>query len=188
MNSSRCLELNNSFVQISNCDNEKDTQKWEYDDKEHTLKMNGKCLSSILGPDTTEVWSGLLKDETYAVLLLNRGSKESKVEISWKEIGFDNKKAELRDLWEKKDLGTFNDSYYIILKSHDSQLIKVTPIKNKLNKNILIIIIAISVILLGIILGFILYMKNKKENEIEIMETNAGLIKDDNSKTDENKE
>ena len=41
-----------------------------------------------------------------------------------------NKKAKLRDLWEQKDLGKFNEKYAVYLGSHDSQLLKVFPIED----------------------------------------------------------
>jgi len=105
MNTSKCLDVydhEGPSVQTYPCDGS-ESQKWEYDPTEHTLKTKGKCLSSFVEPETTEVWAGNLSDGSYAVLLLNRASNSSIVEISWKEIGFNEKKAKLRDLWERKD-------------------------------------------------------------------------------------
>ena len=106
MNYSFCLDSKEKYVETNYCDPLSETQKWEYDEKNHILKSQGKCLSSILD-DQTEVWSGKLSDGSYAVLLLNRGLISTDVEISWKEIGFNENKAKLRDLWAKKDLGNY---------------------------------------------------------------------------------
>ena len=132
MNTSKCLDLYNHtgpYVQTHACDGSS-SQKWEYNEEEHTLKNNGKCLSSYAEYESVEVWAGNLSDETYAVLLINRASYEATVEIKWEEIGFKEKNATLRDLWEKADLGIFTDGYNITLDSHDSQMLKITPVKD----------------------------------------------------------
>ena len=59
---------------------------WEYDEKKKTLKSNGKCLSSKIEPEQTEVWAGLLSDGNCVVLLLNRASFTAEVEIKWNEL------------------------------------------------------------------------------------------------------
>ena len=128
MDNTRCLEVlkDGKYVQTSTCSNEGNNQKWDYSPEEHTIKMDGKCLSSITS-EIVEVWAGKLDKGDYAVLLLNRASFKAKVSITWKEMGLDNKQAKLRDLWKKADLGTFDDGYSVDLDSHDSQLIRLTP-------------------------------------------------------------
>ena len=37
-------------------------------------------------------------------------------------------------MWERKDLGNFTKGYKVSLKTHTSQLIKITPINNELIK------------------------------------------------------
>ena len=132
MNTSKCLDIYNHTgpdVQTHACDGS-ESQKWEYNEEEHTLKTNGKCLSSHVEYGKVEVWAGNLSDKSYAVLLVNRASYKATIEISWEEIGFKEKNATLRDLWEKTDLGIFTDGYNITLDSHDSQMLKVTPIQD----------------------------------------------------------
>ena len=133
MDTSICLEYNSEtkIIRTNQCDGS-ENQKWEYDPITHILKIKGKCLSSYVSePEIYEVWAGKLNDGSYAVLLLNRGSKRSIVEISWKEIGFTEKQAKIRDLWEKRDIGVFNNNYYVFLESHDSQMLKITPIPDE---------------------------------------------------------
>jgi len=132
MNTSKCLDVYNHegpYVQTSACDGS-DSQKWEYDEQNLTFTLKGKCLSSLVDIQTIEVWAGNLSNGSYAVLLVNRASYNASIEISWKDLGFKEEKAKLRDLWEKKDLGEFKDGYNITLESHDSQMLKVTPIKD----------------------------------------------------------
>ena len=120
MNSSKCLD-NNCLCSES--------QNWEYNEIEHTINNNGNCLFSLIENDYAEVWAGNLSDSSYAVLLVNRGTINATVEISWEEIGFKEEEAKIRDLWEKKDLGIFKERYSITLVPHDSQMLKVTPVK-----------------------------------------------------------
>ena len=180
MNASKCLDVYNHTgpsVQTYDCDGS-ESQKWEYDEEKHTLKTNGKCLSSLVNGEATEVWAGNLSDGSYAVLLLNRGSIASNVNITWKEIGFKEKNAKLRDLWERTDMGIYKESYYVFLKSHESQMLKVTPIKGEEdesdkdedkddddNKNLIIIILgcALCVFLILLIIFIVLYIKIKRE-------------------------
>ncbi|MBO6244579.1 MAG: ricin-type beta-trefoil lectin domain protein [Clostridia bacterium] len=123
---SKCLSVvNNGFLTSVKTHFCNESVTWEYNEAEHTLKTDGKCLTSSL--EVVEVWAGNLTNGTYAVLLLNRAYYSGKVKISWKELGFNYTKAKLRDLWEQKDLGEFNEKYTVYLGSHDSQLLKVFP-------------------------------------------------------------
>ena len=137
MNSKYCMSVYRDeypYVKNSYC-SRTDKQKWEYDENEHTLKSMGKCLTIYTNEEAKEVWAGNLSDGSYAVLLLNKGSLENEVEITWEEIGFDNNiECKLRDLWKRKDLGNFTKGYKVSLKTHSSQLIKITPINSGLIK------------------------------------------------------
>ena len=117
-------DLYNSAVGTNNCNTE-DVLKWEYDENEKTLKSNGKCLSSDILPDQTEVWAGGLSDGSKVVLLFNRASFPAKVEVKWTELGIYASTLYLRDLWTKKNLGPYDNGYEVELQSHESQLLKV---------------------------------------------------------------
>ena len=139
--------------------------EWEYNETEHTLKADGKCLTSNV--EATEVWAGNLSEGAYAVLLLNRASISGKVEVSWSELGINEKKVKIRDLWEKKDLGEFENKYSVYLSSHDSVLLKVVPIEEEsvmTTENIVMIVLG-GVILCGIIAFVIMYINTRKRNK-----------------------
>ena len=139
--------------------------EWEYNETEHTLKADGKCLTSNV--EATEVWAGNLSEGAYAVLLLNRASISGKVEVSWSELGINEKKVKIRDLWEKKDLGEFEDKYSVYLSSHDSVLLKIVPIEEEsvmTAENIVMIVLG-GVILCGIIAFVIMYINTRKRNK-----------------------
>ena len=171
-----CFDVYNTegpTVQSYSC-HDGSNQKWEYNETDHTLKSNGKCLTIYVNEESKEVWAGNLSDGSYSVLLLNRGSLTNELDVKWIEIGFNNTNAKIRDLWEKKDLGIFKNEYKINLKSHTSQLLKITPIEiidgnneNNGNNLLLIIMIIIVVILISIILSFIFIKIRKKKYSLE---------------------
>ena len=189
----RCLRVEEdtlTIVQTHLC-NESNT--WEYNETDHTIKSNGKCLATMV--EATEVWAGNLSNGAYAMLLLNRAATPQKVEISWDEIGFDNKTLKLRDLWEKKDLGEFNDSFSVSLESHDSVLLKAEvkepippetdtdgPEDDKDNHKVQnIVMIALGGVI-AICIGVIIYMyiKNRKSKNGENEERDR-LIENNNN-------
>ena len=104
-------------------------QRFIYDPYEHTIKNGDKCLSPSTGMENLEVWAGILSDNSYAVMLLNRGNIKTKIIARWKEIGLPEGEAYVRDLWARKDLGVFTDSFSSIVDSHSSFLLKITPKK-----------------------------------------------------------
>ena len=189
----RCLRVEEdtlTIVQTHLC-NESNT--WEYNETDHTIKSNGKCLATMV--EATEVWAGNLSNGSYALLLLNRADTPQKVEISWDEIGFDNKTLKLRDLWEQKDLGEFNDSFSVSLESHDSVFLKAEvkepippetdtdgPEDDKDNHKVQnIVMIALGGVI-AICIGVIIYMyiKNRKSKNGENEERDR-LIENNNN-------
>ncbi len=75
-----------------------------------------------------EIYNKPLSDGTTAVLLLNKGDKHADITITWDKIGLKGKQK-VRDLWERKDLGEYNNSFTATnLSKHGHMLIKVgTP-------------------------------------------------------------
>ena len=171
----KCLNLYekyniyNPILGTSRCD-ENDVLKFEYDENKKTFESNGKCLSSNALPEQTEVWAGRLSDGNWAVLLLNRASFEAEVEIKWNELFLSVNRAYVRDLWEHKDLGGFNNSYKVNLSSHESQFLKVfeqDPLNDGTDALILWILIGVLALLLGF-LGFVVVYINYKRKKEEI--------------------
>ena len=171
----KCLTISNRKFQsvITHLCNESDT--WEYNETEHTFKTHGKCLAGNV--DATEVWAGNLTSGNYAVLLLNRGSMSSKVQISWKELGISNSFVKL---------GEFKDRFTAYLGSHDSLLLKVTPIKegeetkeeeddNDFKVENIVMIVLGAIIVIGICVFLYLFIVNRKKQKKE-NEDNENLI------------
>ena len=185
----KCLNLFDKYniyeplLGTNNC-NENDILKWEYDEKKKTLKSNGKCLSSQIEPDQTEVWAGRLSDGNWVVLLLNRASFSTEVEVKWNEISLISTNFFVRDLWQKIDLGEFKESYKVNLSPHESQLLKVYENIPKNNGLTLGILLGVLALLLGFIAFIVIFMNWKKKNEenktngdIDIENVNENLIR-----------
>jgi len=75
-----------------------------------------------------EVWAKQLKDGSRAVILLNRGSAEADMSVSWEEIGYPaHLSASVRDLWQKKDLAKSAGSFGAKVPYHGIVMVKVMP-------------------------------------------------------------
>ena len=122
-------------------------------------------------PDQTEVWAGRLSGGYWVVLLLNRATFTAEVEIKWSEISLNATSAFVRDLWEQRDLGQFNESYKVNLSSHESQVLKaylleIPPEPEPENNGLVLGIMLGALALLLLFIGFlIIYMNYKKKKE-----------------------
>ena len=185
----KCLGLYNTalnYVKTHICEDVPE-QIWDYDEQEHTLKLNGKCLAS--SNEFGEIWAGNLSDGSLAVLLLNRASKPGKMNItSWEYFGLTANRVKLRDLWLRKDLGIFEAPFIVTLDTHDSLLLKVEETnKNPFDKNDIldeeedetmpniVLITCAAIIFCGIIVIIIMFVNNKKKQQ-ENNEDNNKLI------------
>lgn len=83
---------------------------WTATDGTVRNQHNGACLRSLA---PLEVWAGPLTGESRAVVLLNRGSGSSEpITVQWADIGFPaDKSATIRDLWARKNLGSFRGHF-----------------------------------------------------------------------------
>jgi alpha-galactosidase len=75
-----------------------------------------------------QIYNKPLSDGTTAVLLLNMGEDTTDIKVTWEMVGLSGKQK-VRDLWERKDLGEFNDSFTAgKLSKNGHMLIKIgTP-------------------------------------------------------------
>jgi alpha-galactosidase len=75
----------------------------------------------------TEVWVRELAGDARALLLLNRGDSAARIEAAFGDIGIGAKSAEVRDLWERADLGTRGDGVDAQVRPHAAVLLRVSP-------------------------------------------------------------
>jgi len=72
-----------------------------------------------------EVYNKTLRDGTTTVLMLNKGREPADITVTWDKIGLSGRQK-VRDLWERKDLGRYTDSFTARnLQRHGHMLIKV---------------------------------------------------------------
>jgi alpha-galactosidase len=73
-----------------------------------------------------EVWSKELHDGSRAVLLFNRSETEQEIPFEWYEVGLpQNLKMQVRDLWQKQELGRFEGAYKATVPAHGVVMVRV---------------------------------------------------------------
>jgi len=87
--------------------------------------IQGRIVSTSSKPHV-EVWSKRLADgNSYGVVLLNLDDGPANVTAQWSDLGQLSGSAAVRDLWARKDLGNFEDSFTIEVQSHGAVFVKV---------------------------------------------------------------
>ena len=71
-----------------------------------------------------EVWARPLFDGSVAVGLFNRGENEAELTARWSDLGISGEQP-VRDLWRRRDLGVFADSFTATVPSHGAVLIRM---------------------------------------------------------------
>jgi alpha-galactosidase len=72
-----------------------------------------------------EIYNKPLADGTTAVLLLNKGKEKADITVTWEMLGLAGKQP-VRDLWQRKDLGEFKDSFTAKgLGEHGNRMLKI---------------------------------------------------------------
>src|SRR4051812_40797662 len=99
------------IVEAFTC-NKQENQMWIWNATDRTVKSKGNNECLMVQPEL-EVWAGPLTGGSQAVVLLNRGDSGSEqITVKWSDIGFPTDHSALvRDLWARKDLGTFTGNY-----------------------------------------------------------------------------
>lgn len=76
----------------------------------------------------SEVWAKQLHDGGRAVVLLNRGTTESKISAKWVDLGYPSEvRANVRDLWLGKDLGRHQSEFSTSVDPHSVVMVRVMP-------------------------------------------------------------
>ena len=79
-----------------------------------------------------QIWGKPQPDGAWAVLILNNdGDNVQDLKLDFKHIpGMNSKNVKVRSIWDKKDLGTFSDSYTAKgVLPFDSEFLMVSPSK-----------------------------------------------------------
>jgi hypothetical protein len=87
-------------------------------------------LQSILVAESSpglQVWSKPLAHAgDHAVMLLNRTAAVAQIAVNWSDVGLEpSSTATVRDLWARKDLGSYRSSYYATVAPGDAVLLTI---------------------------------------------------------------
>jgi alpha-galactosidase len=75
-----------------------------------------------------EVWAKQMQDGSRGVVLLNRGSAQHDVAVTWEQIGYPaHLSAAVRDLWAHKDLRKFIGKFSAPVESHGVVMLTIQP-------------------------------------------------------------
>jgi alpha-galactosidase len=76
--------------------------------------------------DDQDIFVKPLQDGGVAVALVNRGKDTQNITLNWKDVGMAaDKSATLRDLWQHKDLGSFQGSFSTQVPSHGTVMLRM---------------------------------------------------------------
>lgn len=84
----------------------------------------GTQARRVVQDGKAEVWARPLFDGTQAVGLFNRGVEPRSVTVRWSDLKMGGRQP-VRDLWQRKKMGTFGGSYTVTVPGHGAILIKV---------------------------------------------------------------
>jgi alpha-galactosidase len=84
-----------------------------------------------LAPFTCEVWGKPMYDKSWAVVLYNSGDVHSlNITLKFSSLGFPpSSKVLLRDLWQHKDVGTFQQTFTAAVAPHAVRMLRATLTK-----------------------------------------------------------
>jgi len=75
-----------------------------------------------------EVWAGPLSGGATAVILFNRSNVQATITALWSNVGVNSgTSCTVRDLWARKDVGSFTNEYSASVPSHGVVFVKLTP-------------------------------------------------------------
>ncbi len=79
-----------------------------------------------------DIWVKPLQNQKWAIGLHNRTDASAEMTIPWSDLGLaPSASAQVRDIWGKKDLGSFTNSFTRTIASHTCVILKISlPVSN----------------------------------------------------------
>lgn len=85
----------------------------------------GKQAVRIWKKGVLEIWAKPLSDKSWAVELLNRDDEKSReITLKFKSLNLEGRFI-VRDLWQHRDLGEFENQFSVDVNSHEVVLVKI---------------------------------------------------------------
>jgi hypothetical protein len=90
------------------------------------VNQQGENPRLVVKTDSVRIWaSQVAGSKDLYVALFNTGGKAGEIPVIFSQLGIKGKAA-VRDLWEKKDLGLFKNSYKQYIPAHGAALVRVS--------------------------------------------------------------
>ena len=88
------------------------------------VDQTGEPATQLAG-GLTPVWVSDMGNGVFYVALFNLHAFPAEVSVRWKDLGFVNA-SNVRDVWNRKDLGAFKQNFSSVLLGHGARLLRVT--------------------------------------------------------------
>ncbi len=89
----------------------------------------GKQGYQFMSHPGKEIWAKECSNGEWGVCFLNTGESVLKLRIQWSHLSFLKGGYQIRDLWQKKDLGNTSRDFTAEVAPHDVILVKLRPVK-----------------------------------------------------------
>ena len=90
------------------------------------VNQQGKPARPVRAGGEQQVWWVKNTDNSYTVALFNLSANRATVTANWTDLGFSGN-ANVRDLWTRTELGSFNGKWGASIPKHGTRLLRVTP-------------------------------------------------------------
>ena len=92
----------------------------------------GRQGRRVRAADAAEVWVRELERGARAVALFNRGDAAREIVAGWMELGWsDDVRAVVRDLWERREVGTFTEAFGAMVPPHAATLVRLERLSDR---------------------------------------------------------
>ena len=75
-----------------------------------------------------QIWAKELSNGEWGVCFLNTGDNNMTIRVNWNHLSFLTGTYQIRDLWQKKNLGTTEKKFEALIAPHDVILLKLSPV------------------------------------------------------------
>ncbi len=88
------------------------------------VDQSGEPATQLAG-GLTPVWASDLGNGTFYIALFNLNAFPAEVTVRWKDLGFVDA-SNVRDVWNRKDLGEFKQNFSSVILGHGARLLRVS--------------------------------------------------------------
>eukprot|EP01080_Neovahlkampfia_damariscottae_P011039 gene11039-3745_t len=89
------------------------------------LQIKNPCVT-VDSTYEIDIWSSTLENGKTAILIHNRGLNSAEVSLDFSRIGITFSQVSLRDVWKKREIGSFTDTFKTTIGSHSVVMLVAT--------------------------------------------------------------